>query len=75
MTDSDVTLAFFRHERYLVNPETAAVVVVPDDSEPRAEHSAEGWEVVTRDELFERWPVWREKHEALRARLRDQGLA
>ncbi len=34
---------------------------------------AEGWEKVTREELFTRWPVYEREHERLLKRLDETG--
>jgi len=65
-------LAFFAADRYQIQPGTGALVVPRPGSEPV---ETQGWEIVSRDELFERWPVWRETYERLQRQLRDTGSA
>jgi hypothetical protein len=72
----ELTVAFFRRTQYLVDSELGAVAVggrelVQTELEDVAQ--TRGWEVVTKEELFSRWPVWKQTEDRLLQRLRDQG--
>jgi hypothetical protein len=69
----ELPLTFFRGDRYIVHTETGGVLVVVPDRESDA--LAEGFERVTKAELFERWPAWREEEERLLKQLGDTGSA
>jgi hypothetical protein len=70
----ELPLAFFRGDRYIVHTETGGVLVVVPDGESDALAVA-GFEHVTKAELLERWPVWREEEERLLKQLGDTGSA
>jgi hypothetical protein len=70
-----LTLAFFRADRYLIHPETGAIAAAVRELTEEDVAATPGWEVVTRAELFERWPEWRAEHELLHAQLEDHGSA
>lgn len=75
MTDErPLTLAFFLADRYLIHPKTGAIAAAVRELTEADVDATPGWEVVTRAELFERWPEWRAEHDRLYA-LRDQGSA
>ena len=72
MTDDGIGLVFFAQTRYLVQSETGAVLVPRPGGERVGDVSpAEGWEIVTRDELFSRWPAWEQKYDELERSFAD----
>jgi len=67
MVDEPDSLAFFRPTHYYVD---AVGAVSDSDSDPGA-----GWEKVTKEELFKRWPAYRRIEERLLRKLADEGSA
>jgi hypothetical protein len=60
--DDQLTHASFRQARYLVSPELGAVVTLGREltEEELEAAKASGYELVTKKELFSRWPVWKQ---------------
>jgi len=74
----EIGLALSGGRHYLVDPKIGAVVTLRDRqaSELSAyEAVVIGYERVTRDELFNRWPEWREIYDRAERKLADEGLA
>jgi hypothetical protein len=69
----ELPLAFFRVDYYIVHVETGGVLTMPPGDEETS--LPEGYERVTKNELFERWPVWRQEEERLLKELGDTGSA
>jgi len=76
-----VSLAFFDASHYLVQPldeADAAILTLPPGKSARdypADDLPEGWEKLTKAELFERYPVWKRiEDQLLRARFRMKFL-
>jgi hypothetical protein len=74
-----VSLAFFDASHYLVQPldeKDAAIITLPPRRSARdysVDELPEGWEKVTKDELFERYAVWQRIEDQLLKQLRDTG--
>jgi broad specificity phosphatase PhoE len=71
-----LTLVFFERPRFVIDPETEAIATAPrETTSPEDEAMARsfGWEVLTLEQLFERFPAWRERYDELHRDLGDPG--
>jgi hypothetical protein len=71
-----LTLVFFERPRFVIDPETEAIATAAREAtsdEDEAMARSFGWEVVTREQLFKRFPAWRERYDELHRELGDPG--
>jgi hypothetical protein len=69
----ELPLAFFRGDQYLVHVETGGVVTMPPGDEKTS--LPDGYERVTKEQLFERWPAWQQEEKRLLEQLSETGSA
>jgi hypothetical protein len=73
--EETVSLAFFRASHYLVEPKTGGILTLSGQSAAERKRAPHGFQRVTRDELFERWPEWRQVYEGLLGKFVETGSA